>query len=1069
MPKDKKPSSKPPKRKRSRRIEPEIGQNQDRKKAAGKIASPTTDSPPVRAPIARAEQAWTEDDLGTRSWLYRHLVEDNLAGVLVADTEGRLLDCNDSLVSMFGYSSKEEMLTISMQLLCEDPGEGDRMIRLLRNRKVVRNVESRHRRKDGQIIWCLHNLQLIQNPESPQAIICTVIDITKQKQAQDELRESEARYRTVAETAADGLITIDESSRILFANNSVERIFGYPAKELIGQPLTLLMPEYLRHLHKHAIARYIATGKRHTSWNDMEVPGLHRSGREIPLELSFGESHSNQRHTFTGMIRDVSERKQALSQLRESEQRLRLALDASGISLWDCDVGTGKVYLSEGWAVILGGEPKATFTTVQDLLSIAHPDDSARLMQVGMQALKGDSSSCREQHRVRDIHGGWIWVESTGKVVERDHDGRARRMIGTNASIGERKEAEAKLREFQDRLRHTVNNAPLVLFAIDDRGVFQLSEGRGLAALGLAPGQVVGQSLTDVYGDNAGILSSFRRALSGEEFMTVHTVPSPNLTFETVWMPLRNLGGEVVGVNGVATDITEREKAERAFRESEERLRLALNAAQMGVWEWDAATNRTTWGMGLHQILGVKPGEFDGTIEAFAAMIHPEDRAKFLEAVEQTSRTGELHELEFRVVRPDGRTVWIADQGRAELDASGKVIRFRGVSRDVSQQRVLKEQLNRAQRMEAVGLLAGGIAHDFNNLLTVIRGHAEILLERSSQDPSTLRDAVAIQKAADRAATITKQLLAFGRKQILQPRVLDLRAVVAEISDMLRKLIGSNIALNLNMGGEALWMRADEGQIEQVVVNLVVNARDAMPHGGELTLEASRVVVGPNFVREGTPMPEGNYSRLSVRDTGFGMDAATQARIFEPFFTTKAAGKGTGLGLATVYGIVKQSGGWIWVESEIGQGTRFELFLPEAPASGKLPDAAPVADHGERGTETILVVDDEEAVRDLAAACLRSQGYTVLLAPDGNRAIEVAEGYRGPIHALIADAMMAGMDGVTVARRVARLRPGIKVLYVSGYAGASSSLDEVIARGEAFLQKPFTLDSLTHKLREILA
>jgi CheY-like chemotaxis protein len=351
----------------------------------------------------------------------------------------------------------------------------------------------------------------------------------------------------------------------------------------------------------------------------------------------------------------------------------------------------------------------------------------------------------------------------------------------------------------------------------------------------------------------------------------------------------------------------------------------------------------------------------------------------------------------------------------------------------------------------------------------VIRGHAEILLERYGQNEIAWRDAAAIQKAADRAASITRQLLAFSRKQVLQPRVLDLCGVVAETSDMLRKLIGSDIALHLNLERKALWIRADEGQIEQVVVNLVVNARDAMPRGGTLTVEACRVSVAQNFVRQGAPVPAGNFVRLTVRDTGIGMDAAIQSRIFEPFFTTKAAGKGTGLGLATVFGIIKQSGGWIWVESVPGQGASFEVLLPEVPTPEAPPPAEPAARHSPRGTETILVVDDEESVRDLASSFLRSQGYSVLAAQGGPSALEVAEGHAGPIEALITDAVMPGMDGVTVARRVSEIKPGIKVLYISGYAGSVAALDDAIARGEPFLQKPFTLDALARKLREMLA
>jgi two-component system cell cycle sensor histidine kinase/response regulator CckA len=514
---------------------------------------------------------------------------------------------------------------------------------------------------------------------------------------------------------------------------------------------------------------------------------------------------------------------------KQADERLRLAVEASELSFWDCDLITGKVYLSEAWSAMRGGKPKEISTTVQDLLSISHPDDKENMFKVAMQAVAGETSSYREQHRVQSVHGGWIWVESTGRVVEREPNGRVRRMIGTNMDISERKQNE-----------------------------------------------------------------------------------------ET------------------------------------------------------------------------------------------------------------LHMSEVR--------------------------------------------LHAAQRMEAVGQLAGGVAHDFNNLLTVIRGHTEILLKQLGDDASALHDVKAIQKASDRAASITRQLLAFGRKQVLQPRVLDLYTVLAEISEMLRTVVGSDILLHLNMEPESIWVKADEGQIEQVVVNLVINARDAMPQGGTLTVEASHIAVGKDFVRQDTPMPEGKYARLAVRDTGFGMDVATKTRIFEPFFTTKAIGRGTGLGLSTVYGIVKQSGGWIWADSEPGRGASFEVFLPEVPAPETLAHSEPAAvDHGVREQETILVVDDEDALRDMVVRFLGSKGYTVLSAENGKTAIEISLDQEIPIHLLITDIVMPGMDGETVARRVSELRPGIKVLYISGYAKSVAALKETLERGEAFMQKPFTLDALASKLREIFA
>ncbi len=881
---------------------------------------------------------------------YRTLFEGHISGVYVSSQDGRLLDCNEAMVRILGYDSKAELLSVPIERYYENPADRVEFIKLLRKEKAAHNYETRQRRKDGSVLWCLENTSLIEDPEGgPALLLGTIYDVTDRKRGQEALSESEDRYRAIAETATDAVITMDESGKILFANNAVQRIFGYSPGELVGQPLGMLIPEPMRQVQGGSLARYKATGKPGMSWQGIEMPGMHRSGQEIPLEISYGVSHSNRHHTFTGIIRDVSERKRALEKVRESEARLRLALDSSGLSLWDCNVSTGKVYLSEGWSAMLGDEPKPIFTSIQELLRIAHPDDAARLLIVAMLTVKGEISSYREQHRVKNVHGEWMWIESTGKVIERDHHGRARRMIGTNVNISERKLALDKVRE------------------------------------------------------------------------------------------------------------------------SEERLRMTLAASQMGFWEWDAATKRVTICANLHSIFGIAEGQFAGSVEGVFALVHPEDIGNVRGADKLWLTAKEPAYIQFRIVRPSGETRWLSATGSATLDASGKLVRFQGLAQDITGRHQLEEQLRRAQKMEAVGQLAGGVAHDFNNLLTVIRGHAEILPERAKQDASILRHAKAIQKAADRAATITRQLLAFGRKQLLLPRVFDLRAIVSDISEMLRSLIGSEIELSLAIADEALWVKADEGQIEQVVVNLVVNARDAMPHGGTLTVATSRIALGQGVVRQGVILPEGNYIRLAVGDTGTGIDAATQARMFEPFFTTKAAGKGTGLGLSTVYGIVKQTGGWIRVESELGKGATFEILLPEVLTSGTQHGEEPPLEPGARGVETVLVVDDEDAVREVICQFLETQGYTVLSAENGKRATELAGNQEVGIDLLVTDAVMPDIDGVMVAQLISKLRPGIKVLYISGYARDITILEGIFERGEAFLQKPFALDVLGRKIREVLS
>jgi nitrogen-specific signal transduction histidine kinase len=391
-----------------------------------------------------------------------------------------------------------------------------------------------------------------------------------------------------------------------------------------------------------------------------------------------------------------------------------------------------------------------------------------------------------------------------------------------------------------------------------------------------------------------------------------------------------------------------------------------------------------------------------------------------------------------------------------------------GIVENLTEWRELERQFRQAQKMEAVGRLAGGIAHDFNNLLTVISGHTEILSSLIEQDERPRRSVEQIGKAADRAASLTRQLLAFSRMQLLQPKVLDLNVVVAELGKMLPSLIGEDVGLIFAPEPKLGRVKADPGQIEQVIMNLAVNARDAMPQGGKLVIQTKNFVMDADYARTHPPATPGQYAMLTVSDTGHGMDAETQSRIFEPFFTTKEQGKGTGLGLATVYGIVKQSGGFIWVYSEPGQGTRFEIYLPRVDEPLELSEPL---NHGVAnlpGSETLMLVEDQEDLRALVGDFLRENGYTVLEAKDGIEGLEVAEQHQGQIHLLVTDLVMPRMGGWELAERLLSLRPQLKVLYLSGYAEYSAAPFSGKYRPGTLVEKPFLMNMLARKVREIL-
>lgn len=416
--------------------------------------------------------------------------------------------------------------------------------------------------------------------------------------------------------------------------------------------------------------------------------------------------------------------------------------------------------------------------------------------------------------------------------------------------------------------------------------------------------------------------------------------------------------------------------------------------------------------------------------------------------------------------KKDGTVIYV-ESARRTLKFGNRLAALVVVN-DLTEHQDLEEQLRQLQKLEAIGRLAGGIAHDFNNLLTVILGYSHLLLRQLGNDEPMRADVEEIKKAGERAESLTRQLLAFSRRQVLQPRVLDLNSVVGEISNMLRRLIRENIELETVLEPDLEPVKADRGQIEQVIMNLVVNAGDAMPEGGTLTLETKNVELDGEYVREHTSVIAGRYAMLAISDTGVGMDAKTKAHIFEPFFTTKEQGKGTGLGLSTVYGIVKQSGGNIWAYSEPGRGTTFKVYLPSIEEAGIASKPVTPPTRSVVGSETILLLEDEASVRSLARSVLEENGYTVLETRDGEEALRMGEEHEGPISLMLTDIGLRGMDGKQVAKRVRSIRPEMKILFMSGYTDLAALRRGFLDPDTPYLAKPFTPSTLVRKVREVL-
>jgi two-component system cell cycle sensor histidine kinase/response regulator CckA len=511
----------------------------------------------------------------------------------------------------------------------------------------------------------------------------------------------------------------------------------------------------------------------------------------------------------------------------------------------------------------------------------------------------------------------------------------------------------------------------------------------------------------------------------------------------------------------------EREQATRALAQSEERLRRALDAARMGIWFWAVETNTLTWDENLRRLYGLSPDDRISTYQDFLSRVHPDDRAMVEETVRKALQDTADLDYEFRIVLPDGRVRWIADQGEIRRDEQGRPLYLAGICTDVTERRIAEERLRQAHRMESVGRLAGGVAHEANNQMSVILGAADFILKRNDVPHVVRTDVEFMQKAAERTAAVTGQLLAFSRRQVLKLELIDLNALVKSWEPVLRRIMGEDVGVDVRLSPGTGVVKADPGQLEQVLLNLALNARDAMPRGGRISVETSRAELSPEYARSkrGIAVEPGAYAVLAVSDTGHGMDRETLSHIFEPFFTTKGTGQGTGLGLATVYGIVKQSDGYIWAYSEPGRGSVFKIYLPSRSGtpSPARRDSSP--GHIAEG-ETVLVVEDEAPVRYMMTRALREAGYRVLEAGNAEEALAVARQQPGDIRLLLTDVVMPGKNGRELAEELVRVFPRMAVLFTSGYTDGEISRRGLLAPGALFVEKPVTPGTLVRAVQK---
>jgi PAS domain S-box-containing protein len=673
-----------------------------------------------------------------------------------------------------------------------------------------------------------------------------------------------------------------------------------------------------------------------------------------------------------------------------------------------------------------------------------------------------------EELSMRAVDGRVRHVLMSTEVVDLQHVPHA---ISTIVDVTPRREADAALRERDEQLRLFVEHSPVAVAMFDRDMRYIVASRRWMEDYHLEDA-VIGRGHYEVFPNLPQRWKEVHQRCLAGSVEKCDEDPFTLADGHVTWgrwevRPWRQADGTIGGLIIFSEDVSGRRNSMAALASAEERMRFALESADVGVWDIDYTTGALRWSPILEAQYGYEPGTFPGTFDAFVACLHPHDRAAVVAAIGRAVERGEDFAVQHRIVRPDGSVRWLNGFGRIQHDAAGTPVRGIGISLDVTERRTLEAQYQQAQKMEAVGRLAGGVAHDFNNMLSAILGYCELLLGGLAEDDPMRSDLLEIQKAGTSAARLTKQLLAFSRKQIIEPRPIDLNEVIAELRTMLGRVIGEDITVVISAQAKPSIVVADRGQIEQVLMNLAVNARDAMPTGGQLTIETFDVELDANYAQRHFAVTPGPYVALTVSDTGMGMPVAVQDHLFEPFFTTKEIGKGTGLGLATVHGIVARSGGSISVYSEVGRGTTFKIYLPRATAADAvMEDGVAASSPAGVRTHAVLVVEDEDGLRALTLRLLSRLGYTAHGASTPEEAVRLLEEH-SEIDLLLSDVVMPGISGPELAKTLSARRPGLQVLYMSGYTEEAIVQHGVLKPGIAFLHKPFTVETLSRKLRDV--
>jgi two-component system cell cycle sensor histidine kinase/response regulator CckA len=1015
------------------------------------------------------------DKIGEEASFFRTLIEFTRDPVYVLDPNDgfRMVYVNNAVCLHFGVD-REQLLT--MRIPDWDPvfdmeNIGTLMEELKKGKPM--HFETVHRISSGELIPVEVTCNYLKH-EGKELTAGYFYDIRERKAMETALRESERNLIEAQRIAHVGNWSRDISGNFISASEECNRILGVTEKGFPGtseELLKLIHPDD-HEKYRAAVEVLLKTSIPYSTeyriiLEQEAVRIVHEKG-EIVLD-NLGKPVR-----IIGTVQDITERKQVEDALSKSEERYLLAVDGANDGIWERDLRTDEVYFSPRWKSMLGYEDHELPNDISEWKKRIHPDDLKRVTYAGKTYLDGHIPTYEIEYRLRHRDGTYRWILTRGSCL-RDPYGIPYRIAGSHTDITSRKTAEETRRQKKALFRAVLETLPVGIWILEKDGKIALSN--EAARKIWEDALYVGIDQYDMYKgwwhetglpigkeEWAGARAVKRGETCLEEIIDIQCFDGKRKIIVNSAVPLKNEKGEVFAAVIVNEDITELKRAEKSLMESEKKFRTLFEESKDAIFISNVSDRFIDINRAGIELFGYTDKELL-SLDPSGLYCNPEIRSLLWQKL---GAHGFVKDFEVDIKRKNAEIITVHLSLSTIRDDSGQISGYQGIVHDVTERKKLEQQLIQAQKMESIGVLAGGVAHDFNNLLTAISGYGQILLEAIPTGDNLLKESAGqVLKAAERAAELTRSLLAFSRRQVINPKPLCIEPLINNTGNLIRRIIGEDIEFKTFICDKNLLVRADAGQIEQVLMNLATNARDAMPDGGSLSISVRRSVIREGFEgRYDLPAP-GEYILISVTDTGTGIDDRSMGRLFEPFYTTKEVGKGTGLGLSIVHGIIKQHNGSVLVSSKKGKGTTFRIYLPltESLAVGGRPEVRkPLAS----GTETLLVAEDEEVVKDFLERILERSGYKVISADDGEDALVKFREHKDEISLVLSDVVMPKKNGKEIVDEIKRIKPGIKFVFISGYAADIVHNKGILEKGVDFITKPFFKDDLLRKLRQVL-